>query len=69
MEFLLDWLEAQPVFAPVRAVGHRVVHGLRHFEPGRITSQLLAELKYLTPYDLKHQPGRGRLGHAGQGDS
>src|SRR6188474_1126460 len=24
---LLSWLEAQPVFASVRAVGHRVVHG------------------------------------------
>src|ERR1700704_807794 len=27
---LLNWLEAQPVFASVRAVGHRVVHGMKH---------------------------------------
>ena len=28
--FLLDWLETQPVFASVKAVGHRVVHGMTH---------------------------------------
>ena len=27
---LLDWLEAQPDFASVVAVGHRVVHGMQH---------------------------------------
>src|SRR5664279_3632339 len=26
--FLLDWLEAQPVFASIEAAGHRVVHGM-----------------------------------------
>src|SRR5471030_2778736 len=26
--FLLDWLETQQVFASVKAVGHRVVHGM-----------------------------------------
>lgn len=54
--FLLDWLEAQPVFASVAAVGHRVVHGLRHFEPARITPRLLAELKQLTRCDPDHLP-------------
>ncbi len=28
--FLMDWIEAQPLFADVRSVGHRVVHGMRH---------------------------------------
>ncbi|SDR66681.1 acetate/propionate family kinase [Opitutus sp. GAS368] len=55
-EFLLDWLEAQPVFASVQTVGHRVVHGLRHFEPERVTPRLLAGLKRLTPYDPEHLP-------------
>jgi acetate kinase len=27
---LLDWLEGQPVFASIEAVGHRVVHGMKH---------------------------------------
>ena len=34
---LLDWLEQKPVFASVKAVGHRVVHGMKHAEPERIT--------------------------------
>jgi acetate kinase len=51
---LLDWLEAQPVFASVTAVGHRVVHGMKHSEPERVTPKLLAELYRITPYDPEH---------------
>jgi acetate kinase len=54
--FLLDWLEAQPVFASVKAVGHRVVHGMKHSEPERVTPKLLAELHRLTPYAPDHLP-------------
>jgi acetate kinase len=54
--FLLDWLEQQPVFALVKAAGHRVVHGMQHTEPERITSRLLAELNRITPYDPEHLP-------------
>ena len=53
---LLDWLEAQPVFASVGAVGHRVVHGMTHAEPERVTPKLLAELRRITPYDPEHLP-------------
>ena len=53
---LLDWLEAQPVFASVGAAGHRVVHGMKHAEPERITPKLLAELRRITPYDPDHLP-------------
>jgi acetate kinase len=53
---LLDWLEAQPVFASVKAVGHRVVHGMKHSEPERVTPKLLAELRRITPYDPEHLP-------------
>lgn len=56
VEFLLDWLEAQPVFASVKAVGHRVVHGMKHSEPERVTPKLLAELHRITPYDPDHLP-------------
>ena len=51
---LLDWLEAQPVFAAIRAVGHRVVHGLQHSEPARVTPKLLADLHRITPYARDH---------------
>ena len=53
---LLDWLEEQPVMASVKAVGHRVVHGMKHSEPERITPRLLAELHRITPYDPDHLP-------------
>ena len=54
--FLLAWLEAQPIFASVKAVGHRVVHGMKHSEPERVTPKLLAELHRITPYDPEHLP-------------
>jgi acetate kinase len=54
--FLLDWLRTQPAFASVQAVGHRVVHGMRHSEPQRITSKLLTELRRITPFDPMHLP-------------
>jgi acetate kinase len=56
IEYLLDWLEAQPVFPSIKAVGHRVVHGMKHSEPERVTSRLLAELRRITPYDPDHLP-------------
>ena len=54
--FLLDWLEAQPVFASIKAAGHRVVHGMNHSAPERITLKLLRELHRITPYDPDHLP-------------
>ena len=54
--FLLDWLETQPVFASVKAVGHRVVHGMTHSEPEGVTPELLDELHRITPYDPDHLP-------------
>ena len=56
VNFLVDWLETQPVFASVKAVGHRVVHGMKHSEPERVTARLLAELRRITPYDPDHLP-------------
>jgi acetate kinase len=53
---LLDWLEAQPEFASVKAVGHRVVHGMKHSAPERVSPALLAELHRITPYDPDHLP-------------
>lgn len=57
VRFLLNWLEAQPASASVKAVGHRVVHGMKHSEPERITPRLLAELRRIAPYDPDHLPG------------
>jgi len=53
---LLDWLESQPGFVAVKAVGHRVVHGMKHTEPEIVTPGLLAELHRISPYDPDHLP-------------
>lgn len=56
VRFLLGWLEAQPVFGSIRAVGHRVVHGLKHSQPERVTPTLVKELRRITPYAPDHLP-------------
>ena len=53
---LLDWLEAREQFADVRAVGHRVVHGMAHTAPERVTPAVLDELRRATPYAPDHLP-------------
>jgi acetate kinase len=54
--FLIDWLEAQPDFASVKAVGHRVVHGMKHTAPELVTQELPEELHRIRPYDPEHLP-------------
>ncbi len=54
--FLIDWLEEQNHFASVRAVGHRVVHGMNHTEPELVTKELLEELHRISPNDPDHLP-------------
>src|SRR5271154_6277637 len=59
--FLLDWLEAEPDFASVKAVGHRVVHGIKHTEPEIVRKELLAELHRISPNDPDHLPSEIEL--------
>ena len=54
--FLIDWLEEQKSFESVRAVGHRVVHGMKHTAPEVVTQELLDELDRIRPYDPDHLP-------------
>jgi acetate kinase len=56
VNFLIAWLEANQVFGAVKAVGHRVVHGMKHTEPERVTPKLLAELRRNAIYDPEHLP-------------
>lgn len=45
------------VVGEVAAVGHRVVHGGRHYSsPQRITPEVISELGRLSPYDPEHMP-------------
>jgi acetate kinase len=54
--FLIDWLESRPAFRSVQAVGHRVVHGMRHGEPAIVTAELLHDLRRIRPFDPDHLP-------------
>lgn len=56
VSFILDWFETQPVFASIKAVGHRVVHGMMRSEPEIVTPALLDELRRITPFAPEHLP-------------
>jgi acetate kinase len=53
---LMDWLETHPVFTSLAAVGHRIVNGMAHTEPARLTPALLVELRAIRPFDPEHLP-------------
>jgi acetate kinase len=53
---LLQKLKAQSSMAAPNAIGHRVVHGMLHTQPERVTPGLLEELRRITPYDPEHLP-------------
>lgn len=54
--FLIGWFETQPIVGSVTAVGHRVVHGMSHSAPERVTSELLDELRSIVVFDPEHLP-------------
>jgi acetate kinase len=53
---MLEKLEAQPGYTAPDAIGHRIVHGMQHAQPERITPALLTELRKIVPYDPEHLP-------------
>jgi acetate kinase len=59
--YLLDWLELQVGFSTIKAVGHRLVHGMQHTMAEKITTKLLNELKQICSYDPEHLPGEIKL--------
>src|SRR5664279_4300140 len=58
---LIDWLEKQEGFDSIKAIGHRIVHGMKHTEPELITPELLKELKKISAYDPDHLPEEIKL--------
>ncbi len=61
VNFLVNWLEKQPFFNSIRAIGHRVVHGMEHTEPERVTPQLVEDLRRISAYDPDHLPAEIEL--------
>lgn len=53
---LLDWLAERLDFGAVRAIGHRVVHGLQHTEAQLVTPELLSDLRAIIALDWDHLP-------------
>ncbi|MEO8765457.1 MAG: acetate/propionate family kinase [Ginsengibacter sp.] len=53
---LIDRLETHTGFDSIKAIGHRIVHGMKHTDPELITPQLLEELKKISAYDPEHLP-------------
>ena len=48
-------------FGPIKAIGHRIVHGMKHTAPQKITNELIDEIKSLSLYDPEHVPGEVAL--------
>ena len=53
---LVQWLQQRGEADALAGVGHRVVHGMNHFDPERITPELLADLRRIEPVDPDHLP-------------
>jgi acetate kinase len=54
---VMEVLERKGHLTAIQAVGHRVVHGGdRYNQPARVTPDVLAELRRLSPYDPEHLP-------------
>ncbi len=54
-------LEKHTDIGSLVGIGHRIVHGMDHTAPARITSRLLEDLKKIQAYDPDHLPGELRL--------
>ena len=62
VEPLMVWLERKVTMTDLVAIGHRVVHGgPRYSEPQRLTSEVMVELRRLSPYDPEHLPAEIEL--------
>jgi acetate kinase len=60
-KFLIDWLGKQHSFDSIKAIGHRIVYGMQHTHPEKITPELLQQLKEISSFDPEHMPGEIRL--------
>ncbi|MEO6819804.1 MAG: acetate/propionate family kinase [Ginsengibacter sp.] len=58
---LIKWLEKKDGFDSVKAVGHRIVHGMQHTQPELITDDLMVELKKISAFDPEHLPEEIKL--------
>jgi acetate kinase len=53
---LVKKLQSRTSIGTPAAIGHRVVHGMLHTQPERVSPELLEELRRITPFDPEHLP-------------
>jgi acetate kinase len=56
IDFLVGWFVENINLSDVKAIGHRIVHGMQHSEPCLVTDELLKDLKNISAYDPDHLP-------------
>ena len=57
VDALIDGIEEHSGHGAFAAVGHRVVHGgPKYSQPQRITAEMVADLRRLSPFDPEHLP-------------
>ena len=54
--FLIAWLEPKLASSQLSAIGHRIVHGMKHTQPELVSQALLDELHSISSYDPEHLP-------------
>ncbi len=57
VNYLINWLQKQQHLDSITAIGHRIVHGMKHTAPELITPALIDELKQISTFDPEHLPG------------
>jgi acetate kinase len=61
----MAWIGERIERGALTAVGHRIVHGgPKYWQPQRITPEMLAELRSLSPFDPEHLPEEIELAEA-----
>jgi acetate kinase len=61
LDSLIGRLENHNGLNSIDAIGHRIVHGMDHKQPQRITPSLLEELKRISAFDPEHLPEEIKL--------
>ncbi|MEO5909884.1 MAG: acetate/propionate family kinase [Pelobium sp.] len=60
-EWLVAWLKKETEFIKITAIGHRLVQGMEHTAPEKLTDELLNELKTISAFDPEHLPAEIKL--------
>jgi len=61
IRFIVDWLECQPLFAHVKFIAHRMVHGMEDCSPAIVDDRMLSTLKQEAGDDPEHLPNEIQL--------